>query len=117
MPVTQVFAGIPVADYERARAWYERLFGRPPDVIAHATEALWQGEGAGWIYVVGDAERAGRALVLLMVDDLDARVEAIAERGLEPDEWENVPGIYRKAIFSDPEGNQISFGQVAGDGG
>ncbi len=116
MAIAQVFAGIPVTDYEPARAWYERFFGRPPDVIAHATEALWQGEGAGWIYVVGDAERAGRALLLLMVDDLDAQIAELAERGLAPDEVETVPGVYRKAVFHDPEGNQISFGEGAANG-
>jgi predicted enzyme related to lactoylglutathione lyase len=73
------------------------------------------GEGGGWIYVVGDAERAGRALLTLLVDDLDAQVAALAERGLTPDELETVPGVYREAVFKDPEGNQISLGQPVGD--
>jgi predicted enzyme related to lactoylglutathione lyase len=109
--INQVFAGIPVADHPAAVAWYERLFGRPPDVVAHA-EVLWQGAGEGWIYVLEDAARAGRALVTLMVDDLDAEVAALAERGLTPAETEDVPGVYRKAVFADPDGNRIGFGQV-----
>ncbi|MEO8689597.1 MAG: VOC family protein [Solirubrobacteraceae bacterium] len=112
MAIAQVFAGVPVADYVVAIAWYERLFGRPPDVIAHATEALWQGAGEGWIYVVGDAERAGHSLLTLMVEDLDDRVAALAERGLVPDETESVPGKYRKATFVDPDGNRVGFGQT-----
>jgi PhnB protein len=37
-----LFAGIPVAGYADARAWYERLFGRPPDLIPNENEAAWQ---------------------------------------------------------------------------
>jgi hypothetical protein len=33
MAVTHVFAGVAVADYESAPTWYQRLTGRPPDVI------------------------------------------------------------------------------------
>jgi hypothetical protein len=30
--ITQVFSGIPVADLDVAARWYERLWGRPPDL-------------------------------------------------------------------------------------
>ena len=106
--ITQVFAGLPVADYPAAMAWYGRLFGRPPDVVAHATESLWQGVGEGWVYVVGDAERAGGALVTFLVDDLEATVAELAQRGLAPDEMETRPP---KAVFADPDGNRIGFAQ------
>jgi hypothetical protein len=72
MPPTHVFAGIPVADFGAARAWYEELLKRPPDLVAHETDVAWQVTDSGWIYVVEDAGRAGRALVTVLVDDLDA---------------------------------------------
>jgi catechol 2,3-dioxygenase-like lactoylglutathione lyase family enzyme len=106
MTITHVFAGVPVADFPAAIAWYERLFGRPADVVAHATESLWQGVGDGWIYVIGDAERAGGAIVTFLVDDLDATVAELAQRGLTPDELETKPP---KAVFADPDGNRIAF--------
>ncbi|HEY4429287.1 MAG TPA: hypothetical protein VGN08_13885 [Solirubrobacteraceae bacterium] len=31
--ITHLFAGISVADRDAAAAWYERLTGRPPDLI------------------------------------------------------------------------------------
>jgi len=31
--INHVFAGIAVAHYDAALAWYERLLGWPPDVI------------------------------------------------------------------------------------
>ena len=66
-----LFAGVPVADYPAARGWYERLFGRGPDMVPNQTEVVWQVAEGGWVYVVADAERAGRALVTVIVDDLD----------------------------------------------
>jgi hypothetical protein len=45
--IVHLFAGIPVADYGEAAAWYERLFGRPPDMRPHETEAVWRIAGGG----------------------------------------------------------------------
>jgi catechol 2,3-dioxygenase-like lactoylglutathione lyase family enzyme len=37
-----LFAGIPVRDYEEALAWYKRLLGSEPSFLPHATEAVWE---------------------------------------------------------------------------
>jgi catechol 2,3-dioxygenase-like lactoylglutathione lyase family enzyme len=105
-----LFAGIPVTDFGAARQWYERLLGAEPSFLPHATEAVWELAEHRHVYVVEDAERAGRALVTVFVDDLDARVAAIAARGLEPDEQVTYPGKARKTIYRDPDGNELSFG-------
>jgi hypothetical protein len=57
--ITEVFAGVAVADLDSGLAWYERLPGRPPDFLPNENEAVWQLAGTGWIYLVGDADRAG----------------------------------------------------------
>jgi predicted enzyme related to lactoylglutathione lyase len=108
-------AGVPVADFQVARAWYERLFGRPPEVLPHETEAMWQAAASGWIYVVGDAERAGHALVTLLIDDLDGWLAALAERGVAVATIEEVGGG-RKATVIDPDGNRVAFAQVPQEG-
>jgi catechol 2,3-dioxygenase-like lactoylglutathione lyase family enzyme len=79
LAISHVFAGIPVADYDAALAWYERLLGRPPDVIVRDNEAMWQVTDTGWIYVVGDTNCAGNALLTLLVDDVEDHVAALAE--------------------------------------
>lgn len=112
MAIAAVFAGVAVADYPAARAWYERLMGREADMLPHATEAAWQLAAQTWLYVVGDAERAGKALVTVMVDDLDKQIAELRERGLTVGPLETVPGLYRKVVVADPEGNQIAFGDV-----
>jgi predicted enzyme related to lactoylglutathione lyase len=111
LAVHHIFAGIPVADYDAALAWYERLLGRPPDVIVTDNEAMWQVAETGWIYVVGDTNRAGNALLTLLVDDLEDRVAELAERGLATGAIDTVPGVVRKAVLIDPEGNMITVGE------
>jgi predicted enzyme related to lactoylglutathione lyase len=74
-------------------------------------EAMWQVAETGWIYVVGDANRAGKAVLTLLVDDLEDHVAELGERGLATSAIETVPGLYRKAVMTDPEGNRISLGE------
>jgi predicted enzyme related to lactoylglutathione lyase len=113
MAFTHVFAAVPVADHDAALVWYERLLGCPPDLIPNDNEAAWRLTETGWIYVIGDAERAGKAVLTLLVDDLDDRIAGLAERGLTVDslEWE-VPASVRKAVITDPDGNTLALGEV-----
>jgi hypothetical protein len=111
LTIAYFFAGIAVADYGAALEWYQRFFGRPPDVVVAENEAMWQFVEKSWIYVVGDATRAGKALLTSLVDDLDAQIAELAVRGLTPAAIEVVPGVPRKAVFIDPEGNRLTFGQ------
>jgi catechol 2,3-dioxygenase-like lactoylglutathione lyase family enzyme len=107
--VTELFAGVPVRDRDAAFAWYERLLGAPPDFRPHDDEAVWRVAG-GWIYVVVDAERAGHAIVTVLVDDLDAHVAELAGRGIQPLRVEDYGSGARKAVVADPDGNEIGFG-------
>ena len=109
--MNHVFAGIAVSDLDAGLAWWERLLGRPPDMRPNDSEACWQLTDSGWIYVVGDSTRAGKALLTLLVDDLDDRIAEFAERGLAPLRIDTLPNLVRKATITDPEGNQITLGQ------
>jgi hypothetical protein len=109
--VTEIFAGIPVDDFETATAWYRLFVGRAPDVVPNADEAVWRLAGTGWIYVVADPARAGSAIVRLLVDDLERHVGFLALRGIAPDSIETVPGVCRTATIVDPAGNTITLAQ------
>src|SRR6266702_4096557 len=111
LTIKYVFAGIAVADYDPALAWYTRFFGRSPDVVVTEYESMWQVTESGWIYVVGDSNRAGKPLLTLLLDDLEGYVAKLGGRGIAPGAIETVPGLYRKAVISDPEGNMISLGE------
>lgn len=104
-----LFAGLAVARLDAALAWYERFFGRPPDVVPNDTESMWQATDAGWVYVVADAERAGKGLMTVMVDDLGEDLTALEARGITTGPVETAPGLYRKTVLEDPEGNVIQL--------
>jgi catechol 2,3-dioxygenase-like lactoylglutathione lyase family enzyme len=107
---TDLFAGIPVRDYIAATAWYERLLGGPPSFLPNDTEAVWELADHRYVYIDVRPEHAGHAMFTLFVGDFDARLSQIAERGLEPAERETYENGVRKAIFRDPDGNEIGFG-------
>ena len=111
MPFTEVFAAITVRDRDAAIVYYERLLGAAPTMLPNDDEAAWQLTGGGWRYVLRDADRAGRALVTLLVDDLDERLAAAAAAGIELGPVETVAGSVRTAWITDPDGNRIQIGQ------
>lgn len=78
-----LFAGIPVTDFSAALAWYEAC-SASPSFFPHESEAVWQLAEHRPVYIVQRPEHAGHAIHTIIVDDLDARVADIAQRGLEP---------------------------------
>jgi catechol 2,3-dioxygenase-like lactoylglutathione lyase family enzyme len=114
MDVTHVFTGLPVTDYEPARDWYERLLGRPPDMLPTKDEAVWHLASAGSIYVVADRERAGSGLLTIAVGDLEEQLAALAEHGIPNAEAGAREGEPRKVVVTDPDGNTISFFEDSG---
>ncbi len=114
MSFKHVFAGIPVAHRDAAAAWYERLTGRPPDLLPNEDEAAWQLTETGWIYLIADADRAGSGLHTLLVDDLDGFLAGLADHGISAGPIETIGGAVRHAIVTDPDGNRLNVGQVPG---
>lgn len=106
----ELFAGICVRDHARARPWYEALLGGPPTFHAHETESVWEIAPHRWLVVEQRPERAGNAVQTVFVDDLDARVAAIAARGIEPASEEAYGDGVRKVVYRDPDGNELGFG-------
>ena len=111
-----LYAGIRVHDFTVALRWYERLLGEP-SFFAHATEAVWILADERSVYIQEDPEGGGQGLVTIFVDDLDAVVEEIAARGLEPTERQTYSNGVRKALYRDADGNEIGFGGVPLDEG
>ena len=105
-----LFAGIPVSDYDRALDWYERLLGAGPSFLPNDTEAVWELGEHRFVYVELRPEDAGHALHTLFVDDIEAVVGEIASRGIEPAERETYSNGVHKATYRDPDGNEIGFG-------
>ncbi len=110
MTIEHVLAVVPVADFDAANAWYERLFGRPADNLP--MEGLlveWRVTETGWVQVTLDANRAGSALLNFAVDDLDRHIAELSRRGLAPGAIETVNKGVQLSTTRDPDGNTITF--------
>jgi hypothetical protein len=105
-----LFAGIPVRDYEEALAWYERLLGSEPSFLPHATEAVWELAEHRFLFILERPEHAGHAMHTIFVGDLDAMVAEIAARGVQPAQLETYSNGVRKATYRDADGNEVGLG-------
>lgn len=105
-----LFAGIPIADYATALAWYEQLLGFPPTFFPNDSEAVWALAEHRYLYIERLPSHAGHAKLTLFVDDLKAVVAQIANRGLAPALEETYENGVRKITYRDPDGNEIGFG-------
>ena len=95
--------------FAAARAWYELLLG-DPSFFPNSTEVVWDLADDRSLYINEDPGRAGRALITVFVDDLDAVISEIGSRGLGPAERETYSNGVRKATYRDDDGNEIGFG-------
>jgi hypothetical protein len=84
--------------------------GGGPSFLPNDTEAVWEVAEHRYIYIVQQSGRAGNALVLSFVDDLDDRVARIAQRGIKRAKRETYHNGVTKVIYRDADGNEISFG-------
>jgi predicted enzyme related to lactoylglutathione lyase len=114
--VSYVFAGLPVTDRDGALVWYERLLGRPADMLPNDAEAVWRLAETASLYVVVDRDRAGGGVVTLVVDDLDACLAEVVARGVVPGPIAVVGDAGRKAIVADPDGNCVAIVEIAASG-
>ncbi len=112
MDVEVAFTGVAVSALDAGRNFFERLFGRAPDVLVNQDEVMWRLGDAAWLYVVVDPGRAGRALAALSVGDLDATLAELEARGVRPETVAEVGDAGRKATFRDPDGNTVALIEV-----
>jgi hypothetical protein len=110
-----LFAGLRVRDFQVALPWYEQLLGEPA-FFPHATEAVWTLAENRSVYIVEHPDGAGKSVVTIFLEDLDAHVDATAARGLEPAERETYSDGVRKVLYRDPDGNDVGFGGAPLDG-
>lgn len=108
-----LFAGVRVRELQRASEWYERLFGRGPDIVPNEDEVMWRITDGGWLYLVCDAARAGNSLVTICVTHLEETIAEVTERGVTFGAVAPVGDAGRKARCEDPDGNSIELIEVA----
>ena len=107
MSIEHVLAVVPVTDVERSRRWYEALFGRAADNNPMPNLVEWQVVSGGWVQVFTDDQHAGSTVVNFAVQDLDAQIDELKQRGLEPAEVVEANKGVRLSALTDPDGNKV----------
>jgi catechol 2,3-dioxygenase-like lactoylglutathione lyase family enzyme len=103
----EVFAGVAVSDLPRAVTWFDRFLGDVESFEPDDTERVWTLTEHGHVYAKLFPEHAGHSIVTLFVSDFDAFTAAVAERGIGPESRETYDNGVRKAIYRDPDGNEV----------
>jgi predicted enzyme related to lactoylglutathione lyase len=106
----QLFVGDGVA----ARAWYERLFDRPPDFEADGDSFCeWVFHPGSWEVHVVQHETPGlqRGRFRFGVEDVDAVRAALLAAGVDVSPVESLEGVVRYCNFSDPWDNRLGLYQ------
>ncbi|UYN98865.1 MAG: hypothetical protein KIT02_13105 [Devosia sp.] len=109
---TELFAGIPVSDFDRALDWYRRFFGCEPAFFPNDFEAVWAIGPQRWFYIIVDAGRAGGAVQTLICQDLEPLIATLSARGIDYVAEELPAEGVRKVMYGDPDGNEIGLGRV-----
>jgi predicted enzyme related to lactoylglutathione lyase len=115
----KVTANIPAADLKRARAFYSDKLGLTPSAEIDAASLLVYTTAGGTtfsIYETQFAGLAGHTIAQWHVDDVDAEVRALREKGVTFEQYD-LPGVEwndgvasmgpmgKAAWFKDSEGN------------
>ena len=111
MTFDNVFAVVPVTDFDAACVWFERLGGRPADRNPMDGLAEWQVTEGGAMQLLRDAGRSGAAMLTVGGEDVDRHVAVLAERGLDVGAVEDTPGGVRIPALTDPAANVITLAQ------
>lgn len=115
-------SGFAVKDLEAAREFYEKTLGVEVEVLVeeHGVTALKLAGGDVLMYLNPEMTPASYTMLNFEVDDIDATVDALAERGVSFQRYDGFDhdekGIVRGpgpqiAWFEDPSGNVIAVMQ------
>jgi catechol 2,3-dioxygenase-like lactoylglutathione lyase family enzyme len=109
--ISNLYAGVPVADLNASIDWYTRLFGRPPDMRA-GDEILWDLDEHATLFIEPNGAHAGSGRLTLGVVGLDALLERLVTEGIDHEPIETYSNGVRHTKVPDPDGNAIAFAEV-----
>ncbi len=122
-----VSAAVPAKDFARARQFYSEVLGLPVKMETGENAAFECGNGTMVFVFASDFAGTNQATAAgWQVDDLDAVMAGLRERGVEFLDYDlpylkTVDGVAtfdtnRVAYFKDSEGNVLSIGQMGSPG-
>ena len=118
---SKAFSGFAVDDLEKAKAFYEDVLGLKTSEEHGLMTLHLAGDRPTLVYPKPDHEPASYTILNFPVEDIDAAVEALMERGVAfeiyEDSGQDEKGVMRQygppiAWFRDPAGNIFSVLQL-----
>ena len=107
-----VHVEIPAANVESAAKFYADLFGWKITPVPEMNYSMWEagdGTGGGFTGISAD-NPAGKALVYIASDDIEADLKKVAELGGKVLHAKTeIPQMGWFGIFQDPEGNALAL--------
>jgi catechol 2,3-dioxygenase-like lactoylglutathione lyase family enzyme len=115
------FSGFSVDDLARAKAFYAETLGLKVDDEGAGLRLHLPGGGGVFVYPKDDHQPATFTILNFEVDNIDAAVDALRDKGVQFEHYEDIPtdekGVLRGisknlgpdiAWFKDPAGNVLS---------
>jgi len=108
MTLQKIYTALLTADLEAAEGWYTKLLGRAPDHRPMDTLVQWELFDQGGLMLSSSEEIAGRGVMFLYVDDIEAERRRLKRLGIAL--GENIEGDYSTlAQVRDPDGNLLTL--------
>lgn len=107
-----VHVEIPAASPDAAGQFYNELFGWKIMPMPEMNYVMWEAEdgSGGGLPGLSDESQAGRVLVYIASDDIDADLDKVKELGGKIlREKTEIPGMGWYGIFEDPTGNALGI--------
>jgi catechol 2,3-dioxygenase-like lactoylglutathione lyase family enzyme len=101
-----------VSDMALARRFYEGVLGLTPEAEIAETVRYKCGGGTGLALFERPMKPIDRTVAAFEVDDIDAEVEDLRQRGVDVEGVVTLPSGVKRAFFKDPDGNIIGMRQL-----
>lgn len=109
--VRETIVAIAVNDIDSSREWYNRLFGKEPDLEPFPGNVEYKIGGA-WVQIEKDEVKPSSWNLQLEVRDLSRERERLRSSGIEATEIKTVPDVISFFDLTDPDGNAMRWFQV-----
>jgi catechol 2,3-dioxygenase-like lactoylglutathione lyase family enzyme len=108
MKLQKIYTVLLTADLAAAEAWYTKLLGRGPDYRPMNTLVQWELFDQGGVALSTDDDIAGRGVMFLIVDDVEAERRRLQGLGIVLED--DIEGDYSTlAQVRDPDGNLLTL--------
>jgi hypothetical protein len=110
MAVEKIYAQLSCSDLSSSVAWFQRIFGRPPDARPMDGLAEWHHHDHAGFQLFEDRSSAGHGTLTLIVSGLADEHSRLTKCGLEPPDIEPADSVSLIRLH-DPDQNLVVLAQ------